>query len=242
MDFVSPHNDRLERETIHHRRAFSRWTALVRKASFPSVPKAGAPSVTPFSGSTLSPAMTETPPEPVERALEDHDAFEPVGTDSDTSDTPYELTTTVFETAVTATDADGSRDGTIHVTITVPTLDAAVANEPVADVVEDGWFETFERRLEDTFGVTNLRTHEEPVVERDEQEVRVHLEYVTWDADEGVADAKTLVEYVEGTYAQGIIPGYEYRGPAGELLENAQQRGQRAANEEGSENGSGAPL
>ncbi|MCU4972620.1 DUF5813 family protein [Halobacteria archaeon AArc-m2/3/4] len=184
--------------------------------------------------------MTETFPDSVERALEDHDAFAPIGDEAD--EPVYELTTTVFETAITATDAEDPRDGTVHVTVTVPTLDAAVANEPVADVVEDGWFETFERRLEDTFGVTNLRSHEEPAIERDDREVRVHLEYVAWDADEGVADAKTLIEYVEGTYAQGIVPGYEYRGPAGELLENAQQRGQQAANGAGGENGNGAPL
>lgn len=165
-------------------------------------------------------------PDTIERALEAHEAFDR-GTDGD----GYELTTTVFETSVTASDAEEPRDGRFHVTVTMPTLDAAVANESVATVVEDGWFETFERRLVDIFGVANTGTHEEPEIEREGRVVRVSLEYVAWNASEGVDDAKALVEYVEGTYAQGIIPGYEYRGPAGELLENAQTRGERAVDD-----------
>ncbi|MFW6318318.1 MAG: DUF5813 family protein [Halorubrum sp.] len=173
--------------------------------------------------------MTDDLPEPVERALEDHDAFE-------ATDGGYDLSTTVFETRVTATAAEGERDGEFSVEVVLPTLDAAVAGETVAPVVEDGWFETLERRLEDTFTVAHTTSHEAPRVEREDDEVRVILEYVSWDAREGVEDAKALVEYVEGTYAQGIIPGYEYRGAAATLLENAQARGQRAAD------GDGPPL
>lgn len=174
-------------------------------------------------------------PDPVERALESHEAFsirerQPsarIDSESD-SDVPdgYELETTVFETHVTAREADGRRDGVFELTVLLPTLDAAVADEVVAPVVEDGWFETLERRLEDTFTVAHTSTHEAPTVERDGDEVRVHLEYTAWDAREGVDDAKALIEYVEGTFAQGIIPGYEYRGPAATLLESAQARGQ----------------
>ncbi|WP_306056228.1 DUF5813 family protein [Natronococcus wangiae] len=170
--------------------------------------------------------MTELPAA-VDRELESHDAFA-------ASDDGYDLTTTVFETTVTATDAEGKRDGRFRVTVTLPSLDAAVADETVAPVVEDGWFETLERRLEDTFTVAHTSTHEEPAVDREGEDVRVTLEYVAWDAAEGVEDAKALVEYVEGTYAQGLIPGYEYRGPAATLLENAQNRSQEA-----SEGGSG---
>ena len=173
--------------------------------------------------------MTNLPP-PVDRALEAHDAF-------DRTDDGYALATTVFETAVTAAAADGKRDGRFRVTVFLPTLDAAVAGEHVADVVEDGWFETLERRLGDVFGVAHTDTHDEQVVERDAEEVRVHLEYTAWDATDGVEDAKALIEFVEGTYAQGIIPGYEYRGPAATLLENAQSRGQQAADDTGSSGG-----
>ncbi|MEY7851557.1 DUF5813 family protein [Natrarchaeobius sp. A-rgal3] len=171
-------------------------------------------------------------PTSVERALEDHDAFAP-------SDDGYELETTVFETTVTATETDDERDGRFSVLVTLPTLDTAVANETVAPVVDDGWFDTFERRLADVFTVAHASTHDDPIVERDGDEVRVTLEYAAWNAREGVEDAKVLVEYVEGTFAQGIVPGYEYRGAAATLLENAQNRGQQAAEGDGSENGRG---
>ncbi|SEW02660.1 DUF5813 family protein [Natrinema salifodinae] len=173
--------------------------------------------------------MTDLPT-PVERELESHDAFA-------RTDEGYDLTTTVFDTTVTADDADGKRDGRFRVTVFLPTLDAAVADEVVANVVEDGWFETLERRLQDVFGVAHTSTHDDPVVERDTDEVRVRLEYTAWDAGEGAEDAKALIEFVEGTFAQGIIPGYEYRGPAATLLENAQNRGQQAADGDGHSGG-----
>ncbi|QLG50392.1 DUF5813 family protein [Natrinema halophilum] len=168
--------------------------------------------------------MTDLPG-PIERELESHGAFTRTGGD-------YDLTTTVFETTVTADDAEGKRDGRFSVTVVLPSLDAAVADEIVAGVVEDGWFETLERRLQDVFGVAQTSTHAEPAVERDDDEVRVRLEYTAWDAAEGVEDAKALIEFVEGTYAQGIIPGYEYRGPAATLLENAQNRGRQATDDD----------
>ncbi|QFU82717.1 DUF5813 family protein [Natronorubrum aibiense] len=167
--------------------------------------------------------MTDLPAA-VARELEAHDAF---ASANDTAD--YALTTTVFDATVTAVEAEGKRDGRFRVTVTLPTLDAAVAGETVASVVEDGWFETLERRLEDTYTVAQTSTHEAPIVERESDDVTVTLEYVAWNATEGVADAKALIEYVEGTYAQGLIPGYEYRGRAATLLENAQSRGQQAA-------------
>ncbi|ELY77498.1 DUF5813 family protein [Natrinema gari] len=159
---------------------------------------------------------------PIASELESHEAFA-------RTDDGYDLATTVFETTITTDDADGNRDGRVRVTVTLPTLDAAVAEEVVASPVEDGWFETLERRLQDVFTVAHTSTHDDPVVERDGEAVRVRLAYTAWDAGEGVADAKALIEFVEGTFAQGIIPGYEYQGKAATLLENAQNRGQQAA-------------
>ncbi|GAB7018523.1 DUF5813 family protein [Halostagnicola bangensis] len=178
--------------------------------------------------------MTDQPPA-VERELESHDAFTP----RDDGD-GHQLETTVFETIVTADEGEGKRDGKFHVTISVPTLSAATnddAGPSVDQIVEDGWFETLERRLEDTFSLAHTSTHEEPTLERGSDEVRVILEYVAWDAGEGVEDAKTLIEYVEGTYAQGIVPGYEYEGEAAALLENAQSQGQQAADGNGESGG-----
>ena len=172
--------------------------------------------------------MTPTLPDPVEHELEVHDAFDPAADG-------YELTTTVFDATVTADAAEGNRDGAFTVTVSLPTLDAAVTGETVAQVVEDDWFEALQRRLESVFRVAHTDTHDEPTVVRDGEEVRVTLEYVAWDAREGVDDAKALVEFVEGTFAEGIVPGYEYEGPAAALLSNATQRGQEAS--EGSSGG-----
>ncbi|WP_049928726.1 DUF5813 family protein [Halopiger goleimassiliensis] len=174
--------------------------------------------------------MTTTLPDPVERELEAHEAFEPAAEG-------YELTTTVFDATVTADAGEGKRDGEFTVTVSLPTLDAAVAGETVAQVVEDDWFETLERRLQDVFRVAHTSTHDDPSVSREDETVRVTLEYTAWNAAEGVADAKALVEFVEGTFAEGIIPGYDYRGPAATLLENAQQRGQEAADGDGGSSG-----
>ncbi len=171
--------------------------------------------------------MTDLPA-PVDRELGVHDDFTP-------TDDGYDLTTTVFETTVTADEADGKRDGEFTVTVVLPTLDAAVDGESVASVVEDGWFETLERRLEDVFGVAHTSTHGDPIADRDGEKITVTLEYVAWNAAEGVADAKALIEFVEGTYAQGIIPGYDYRGEAATLIDNAADRGQEAVDDSGSE-------
>ncbi|MHC3437779.1 DUF5813 family protein [Natrialbaceae archaeon A-gly3] len=173
--------------------------------------------------------MTDDLPAPVTDELEGHDAYKPASEG-------YQLTTTVFDATVTATDGEGKRDGEFRVTIRLPALGAAVSGDDVADIVETDWFETLQRRLEDAFTVTNTTTHDEPYVEREGNVVCVTLEYVAWDAGEGVEDAKALIEFVEGTYAQGLIPGYDYQGEAATLLESAQQRGQEAAE------GGDAPL
>ncbi|ARS91349.1 DUF5813 family protein [Natrarchaeobaculum aegyptiacum] len=163
-------------------------------------------------------------PHAVERELETHDAFE-------RTDDEFGLETTVFEATVGASEAEGKRDGVFTVTVTMPSLGGATVDE-VAPIVETDWVETFERRLEDVFTVAHTSSHEEPRLEHEDDAVTVTLEYVAWDAREGVEDAKALIEFVEGTYAQGIIPGYEYRGEAAALLESAQRRGQDAADGE----------
>ncbi|EMA29214.1 DUF5813 family protein [Halobiforma nitratireducens] len=174
-------------------------------------------------------------PDAAADALDAHDAFEPIGDEPD--DGRYRLETTVFDTVVTATPAEGERDAEFSLTVTLPTLDEAVDGETVAPVVEDGWFETLERRLEDVFTVAHTSTHDDPALERGPRDVTVDLEYLAWDAMTGVEDAKSLIEYVEGTFAQGIVPGYDYRGPAATLLESAQQNAQNATEE-----GGGMPM
>ncbi|WP_247731600.1 DUF5813 family protein [Halovivax limisalsi] len=167
----------------------------------------------------------ETLPDDVATALSAHDAFEPAADG-------YALSTTVFDVRVTATETAGDRAGEFTVEVSLPTLSAAVVGE-VADVVETDWVETFERRIADAFSVANAGTHDDPAVERSGDTLSVRLTYEAWDATEGVEDAKALAEFVEGTYAQGLIPGYEYRGAANTLRANAHERGGTAAEEGG---------
>jgi len=57
----------------------------------------------------------------------------------------------------------------------------------------------------------------------------VVVEFAFTDINErrGVDDAAALVNYVEGTYVQGLIPGYEYVDPVAGLVDRARQAGGR---------------
>lgn len=156
-------------------------------------------------------------PESVERAFDYHDAFEHDGD-------AYLLTTTAFDGRVTAVDGP-EYFSAYTVTVRVPTLDGATADD-VGDAVQDGWFETLERRLEDATKATRadveLETFE---VEQDGEDVYVTYGFEWGNADKAADIAKTLVEYVEGTYVEGVIPGYEYVSPVADLVDSASQEG-----------------
>lgn len=173
--------------------------------------------------------MTDGDSTAVREAFASHDAFEPADGGFEYVKTPFEATV-----AIERIDA-GAESYRVAVTVRVPTLDAVVAGETVAEVVEDGWYETFERRMEDAFDVA--RSDGEPsAVERDAtaEAVVVDLIFETRDLGRAVEDAAALVEYVEGTYVQGVIPGYDYRDPVAGLLDRA-----RRAAEEPDRSGAG---
>ncbi|MFC4408094.1 DUF5813 family protein [Haloarchaeobius iranensis] len=155
--------------------------------------------------------------ESAERAFERHDAFTP-------ADDGYDLTTTPFDVRATATTTDDDR-AAFEVTVRLPTLDTVVADEAVPPVVEDGWYDTLALRLADSFDPTKTVDHEEPAVERRAGTVAVTFSYRSGRAKTGVEDAKVLAEFVEGTYVQGLIPGYDYEEPAGDLLATATNGG-----------------
>ena len=170
-------------------------------------------------------------------ALVSHGAFDP------REDDAFACTTTPFDATVAVDPAEGKRDGVFTVTVSMPTLSAAVESEAVADVVEDGWYETLELRLEDAFDVTQTTTTDSIEVERDGDAVHVELSFTGWDAGQGVDDAKALIDFVEGTYVQGIIPGYDYGEPVSQLRQAARQRGERAAEDDDRTGGhGGTPL
>ncbi|HMB50132.1 MAG TPA: DUF5813 family protein [Natronoarchaeum rubrum] len=174
--------------------------------------------------------MTDDVSDAARRALERHGAFE---ADAD----EYRCTTTPFDAVATLSPAPGDRDATFEVEVRVPTLDAVVESETVAEVVEDGWFDTLERRLDDAYDVVKSSDRLDPEIERFDDEVVARFGVQAWTADQGADDAKALIDYVEGTYVQGVIPGYEYGEPVAGLLNRAQQN----ADSEGTNRG-GTPL
>ncbi|UIO99403.1 DUF5813 family protein [Halobaculum sp. CBA1158] len=154
----------------------------------------------------------------VRRAVGDHDAVAdggPAGT--------VAVASTPFDAAVAVDEAD---DGRIEfdVTVTVPTLSAVVEGD-VADVVEDGWLDTFERRIDAIGDVTAAGHDLDPAVERDGDEVTVTESVRDLNERRGLDDAVAVVDFVEGTYVQGVIPGYEYGEPVSGLISRARAAG-----------------
>jgi hypothetical protein len=95
--------------------------------------------------------------------------------------------------------------------------------DDVAPVVEEGWYETFELRVADPNGVTREDRDLEPTVRTAGDEVVVEMAFDAADPRAGVADARALANFVEGTYVQGVIPGYEYEDPVASLLDSARR-------------------
>lgn len=149
-----------------------------------------------------------------EQALEDHAAFE-------RTETGHELTTTPFETVVETNVDDGSEGTSYRVVVRAPTLDAVVEDETVAEVVEEGWFDTLALRLDDPTQVTSGRESVDVEVTKGGREVRVEMAFSSTNPERAAENAKALSEFVEGTWMQGLIPGYEYDEPAASLMERA---------------------
>jgi len=160
--------------------------------------------------------MTDESLDAAKRSLSMHGAFE-----ADAGG--YAVETTPFEATVQV--ADAGSEVSYRIVIVLPTLEASVEGETVAPVVQEGWFETFERRVIHVDGVTRVDP-DTPLVSLDVEagEIRVEIAFRTSLPDRGVEDAKALVDFVEGTYVQGIVPGYEYGEPVSELLERAAER------------------
>ena len=159
--------------------------------------------------------MNEALPERAARAFETHDAFERDGK-------WFPVTTTNFDARVTAAETD---EWALSYTLEVraPMLSTA-ANGHVGSAVEDGWFDTYELRLEDaTMAVRqDLAFDDQRVIEEAGDAVAI-FEFEWENADHAPGMAKAIAEYVEGTYMEGIVPGYEYGPPVSALLSRARQ-------------------
>ena len=161
--------------------------------------------------------MTHDVPAPACDMFGKHSSFE-------RCDKGFTVTTTSFEGLVTASTADGS-SLTYTVTVRVPTLDAATADD-IGDAVEADWLRTLRRRLEDAPGATRRAVSLDSfAAERYDDEIRVEYVFTWGDPASGADIAATFVEFVEGTYVEGIVPGYEYEPPVADLLARATQDG-----------------
>ena len=158
-------------------------------------------------------AMSELPGR-VRRAFADHTAFEQV------DDARFESTTTTFDGTVEADHADGQIRFTVEVS--VPLLNSVTEDE-VAEVVEDGWYETFELRVRDIGGVFRTDRDLEPSVTRHAETITIETGFEDINERRGVDDAAAVIDYVEGTFVQGIIPGYEYTEPVAGIIDRARE-------------------
>lgn len=161
--------------------------------------------------------MTDDVPAEIGRIFERNDAIEH-GTEG------FIVTTTAFESTVRV---DGSTaPPTYTVTVIVPTLAAATTDE-VGPTVAESWLETLERRLADAPKATRATVDLEAFsVEEDGDVVRIEYSFTRKSPDSAAEIAKTFAEYVEGTYVEGIIPGYDYVPPVADLLADASQSGE----------------
>ena len=160
--------------------------------------------------------MSEVPGR-VGRAFADHAGFEEVSQDE------YASTKTPFDAVVTVETTESSHVR-FDVEVRVPTLSAVVEGD-VADVVEEGWTETFEIRIADAKGVTRKEHGVEPTVEGAGETLVVRVSFTDINERRGVDDAAALVTFVEGPYVQGVIPGYEYTEPVSSIMSSARDAG-----------------
>lgn len=131
----------------------------------------------------------------------------------------FEVRRLDFEGTVTVS------EGTVRLVQEVPTLDSTVENETVAPVVEAGWEDTFERRVEDVTNLVSALTGE-PEVTKAGGLLRVTMTF------EGKPSAlpeavRNAANYVESTWVEGIIPGFEYN----EQVQAIRDRATETANE-----------
>ena len=154
----------------------------------------------------------------LQRAFEQHRSFEPHS--EPPAEPTFESVTTSFDGVVTADTADNEISASI--TVTAPLL-GTVTDDEMADIVEDGWYETFELRVTDVGKIFRTDREVAPTVTRDATSVVVEATLTDTNADRVVDDAGALIDFVEGTYVQGIIPGYEYTEPVDGIIDQARQ-------------------
>ena len=162
--------------------------------------------------------MSDVLPERAVRAFDTHEAFDRDGE-------WFAVTTTTFGGRITA---DPTDEWALEYTLEVraPML-STVTEEAVGDAVEAGWFDTYERRLEDAPKAVrhDVALDEQRVFEEAGDAVAV-FGFAWGNADQAPDIAKAMTGYAEGTYVEGVVPGYEYGDPVSELLSQARHDGE----------------
>ena len=208
-------NSRLMREAMATSRRATGNSLVLSQSTGTTTTLGGGGVAERFSVSAAYAEAMSDLPEKARRAFDAHDAF-------DAGEEGYELRTTAFEGRVAATETDG---WALRYTLTVraPTLDAAV-EEDVGTNLQEGWFETFELRLEDAPGAVRESVDVEAIdVTTAGEDAVATFEFTFGNADRAPEVTKAFAEYVEGTYMEGVVPGFTYRPPVADLLSQARQ-------------------
>jgi hypothetical protein len=173
--------------------------------------------------------MPDELPAAAARAFDGHDAYERAA-----GGPAFVLTTTRFDATLTARD-DCEADWALvyELEVRAPMLSAATV-DGVGAAVEDGWFNTYALRLEDAPGVVRDSVEADVTVVEEAGDAVATFRFEFGDPDRAAAIAKAFAEYTEGTYVEGVVPGYDYQPPVSELLASARNAG--------GDEGSGDPM
>jgi len=104
-----------------------------------------------------------------------------------------------------------------RVEMEVPTIDSIVLEE-VESIVKEGWLETFSLRLEDIGGAVQNELDSVEIKLKNEKKVGIIIEFSSESISRGIGDSKAIVDYIEGTYREGIIPGFKYDKMVADLI------------------------
>jgi hypothetical protein len=153
--------------------------------------------------------------EPLAAAIE---AFASDERFQEADDQEFDATRTPFEGRVNLEVEDD--EVVYRVVSRVPMLDSVVEGETVAEIVEEGWYETLERRLVDIPQATDVETTA-PEIRQEVGTVVVESTFRDTDPSRAPGEAQAIVDYVVGTWMEGVIPGYEYTDDVQALRERA---------------------
>lgn len=134
------------------------------------------------------------------------------------ADEEYVVETTAFDSRVAV--AVDANPPVYTLTVRTPTLATAVEEE-VGPHLLDGWFETLQRRVEDAPSAVRTDIELTSDVQSADGQAIITLQFPFGRPERAPDVVKTMAEYVEGTYVEGVVPGFTYRPPVSGLLASA---------------------